>query len=316
MQPEKGQDPTVMAYFIVHADDFGISREASDCILEAHINGCIDRTSVLPNGEAFEYAVQLLKENPRLQYAVHLNLVEGKALSDREKIPDLVDNHGFFKNSFLSLWTLYLIHRKKRSDLLKQIEEELGRQIFRVRNALGCEEVTIDSHRYAHMLPFIWHVIIRLAKEWNIAGMRIPFEPFFLVKPIHRNVRNMLSGNLMKHMILNTLSKKAVKSIRPGTISHPDYFIGVLFGGCMSLDVVRAAAQRLMKGKLHSETVIEILFHPGHSTNEEGPFRKESGRYNKYYISENRGRELHALLSSEMKRYIREISSARHANKR
>ena len=305
-----------MAHIIVHADDFGISREASDSILEAHISGCIDRTSVLPNGEAFEYAVQLLKENPGLQYAVHLNLVEGKALSDRKKIPDLVDNNGFFKHSFLSLWTLYLLHRKKRSDLLKQIEEELSRQIFRVRNALGCKEVTLDSHRYVHMLPFIWHMLNRLAKEWNIAGMRTPFEPFFLVKPFHRNVRNMFSGNLMKHMILNTLSKKAVKSIRPGTISHPDYFIGVLFGGSMSLDVVRAAAHRLLKGKLHAETEVEILFHPGHSTDEEGPFRKGSGRYDKYYVSENRGRELQALLSPELKGYIRDIGSAHHASKR
>ena len=302
-----------MTHYIVHADDFGISRETSACIREAHINGCLDRTSILANGECFEYAARLLKENPRLCWSLHIDLIEGRALSGRHKVPDLVDSDGCFKHSFMSLWIRYLFHRKKRDDLLKQIEEEIGNQISKVRNALGCEGITVDSHRYVHMLPFVWKLLNRMAEEWDIKSMRTPIEPFFLVQPFYKNVMHWISGNLVKHLILNWLSKRAIKTIRSDIILHPDYVIGILFGGSMSLDVLRAAIKKLMKGQLRADAVIEILFHPGQSHKGDGRIKKGVRRYDRYYASENRNREFQTLLSPEMKRFMRELGSYRNA---
>ena len=105
---------------VVHADDFGISIGITDGIMEAYLHGRLDRVSIVPNGKAFDYAVERLRENPGLECAVHLNLVEGKCLSEMHKIRLLVTSDGYFRRSFLSLWLLHVFALGKRRLLLEQ----------------------------------------------------------------------------------------------------------------------------------------------------------------------------------------------------
>ena len=94
---------------IVHADDLGICRGITDRIIETHREGCVRRTSIVANGEAFQYAVAMLRENPDLAWSVHLNLVEGRCLGPKQDLSLLVDKRGWFKQSFLRLRLLYLV---------------------------------------------------------------------------------------------------------------------------------------------------------------------------------------------------------------
>ena len=301
-----------MTDVIVHADDFGISAGATDRIVEAHLKGCLDRTSILPNGKAFDYAVGQLKKYTDLSYAVHLNLVEGKALSSRKKIPDLVNGRGFFKHTFFSLWILYLFCKNKREKLLEQIETEIYQQISRVRNALNCEKVILDSHQYLHMLPFILDILNRLLKERAIESIRIPCEPFFLARPFHINIWNIFSLNIIKHLLLNRLSKKGLRLIDRERISYPDYSIGVLFSGKMSFGVVQGAVSRLVKRKLFSDSKIEILFHPGLADSIDAPIWEGMSKRAGFYFSNNRLKEFKVLISPEFKNYIRMIKLAQY----
>src|SRR3989344_3721426 len=66
----------------VCADDFGLSRGITDSILQTVDEGPVTQVSVIPNGEAVEYALaEYRRRSDRLALAVHVNLTEGKPLS-------------------------------------------------------------------------------------------------------------------------------------------------------------------------------------------------------------------------------------------
>src|SRR3989344_8281959 len=111
----------------IAADDFGLTRGITDTILETVDAGSVTRVSVIPNGEAVEYAIEEYKKrSERLTLAVHLNLTEGRALSDKKDIPLLVDGAGNFKYGIAGLWVAYLTAGgKARSRIREQIREEI-----------------------------------------------------------------------------------------------------------------------------------------------------------------------------------------------
>ena len=64
-----------MKRLIVNADDFGFTSEVNAGIVEAHRLGILTATTLMANGQAFEDAVRLARENPSLDVGCHLVLV-------------------------------------------------------------------------------------------------------------------------------------------------------------------------------------------------------------------------------------------------
>lgn len=95
---------TPLVYF--HADDYGMTPPSDALICDCQKNGCLNSVSIVPNG-ALEASVEQLRSSG-LKLAVHLNLVEGKALSPAASIPLLVRPDGSFSNSFIGLLRLSL----------------------------------------------------------------------------------------------------------------------------------------------------------------------------------------------------------------
>ena len=85
---------------IYHADDYGISINASKEILALVQQGKLSGISVIPNMSCFADCIDLLlpvmKERPALTVALHLNFFEGHCCADPAKIPLLVDENGYF----------------------------------------------------------------------------------------------------------------------------------------------------------------------------------------------------------------------------
>ena len=90
---------------IYHADDYGISINASKEILALVQQGKLSGISVIPNISCFADCIDLLlpvmKERPALTVALHLNFFEGHCCADPAKIPLLVDENGYFKCSWM-----------------------------------------------------------------------------------------------------------------------------------------------------------------------------------------------------------------------
>ena len=84
-------EPSIL-YF--HADDYGMTAHGDALIRDCQTHGCLNSVSIVPNG-SLEEAVAALRPSG-LKLAVHLNLVEGKALSPAAEIPLLVRPDGSF----------------------------------------------------------------------------------------------------------------------------------------------------------------------------------------------------------------------------
>lgn len=233
----------------ITADDFGLTRGITDTILETVDKGPVTLVSIIPNGEAVEYAIdQYKKRSEHLTLAVHLNLTEGKALSSPQEIPHLVDARGVFKHSVAGLWCSYIFSsRASRVALRAEVRAEMGAQLSAIRTALGTGALAVNGHQHVHLIPFVSDVLVTLP---NIASIRTVQEPFqWRWSPTA----------LFAYSVLTSLSGRAARIARSRGIATNDSFIGFLNSGHMTKKIFRDGLSRT-KGS------VEVLFHPGSAT--------------------------------------------------
>lgn len=152
---------------IINADDFGYSRGVNWGIAEAHRQGVVSSTTMMVNMPAYEHAVELGKENPRLGVGVHLVLTCGKPV--HPQVPTLTDEWGFFQREQQHLM-------KARPE---EIEQEFTAQIERFLQS-GLKLTHLDSHHHVHAHEAILPIVLRLAERyqvpirnpWTFAGNR------------------------------------------------------------------------------------------------------------------------------------------------
>ncbi len=168
-----------MHKLIINADDFGLSKDVNDAILEAHKFGTITSTSLMTNMGAFEHAINVYEKT--LGIGVHLNLTWGNSL---------ITNQPFNKyNKYKAI--LYLI----KKDL---VEKEFRKQIEKILEA-GIRPDHLNTHHHIHAFRPIKETVIKLANEYHIYKIRWPKEKLNL------NLKNLLINlNLSKCPIKTT----------------------------------------------------------------------------------------------------------------
>jgi predicted glycoside hydrolase/deacetylase ChbG (UPF0249 family) len=296
---------------IVHADDLGISPGVTDRIIHTHRNGAVRRTSIVANGQAFDRAVKGLRENPGLIWSVHLNLVEGRCLADPRELSLLVDQRGWFKRDFFGLALLPVLTPWCRADLRRQIRLELGAQIGRVAQALGPAgnrpagnrpaSIRVDSHRYVHLLPLVFSVLMEQADSWGIREMRVVSEPLFTARRGPAGLIGLISPNLLKWLVLRMLTRRCRGELERRGIGYPRRSLGVLCSGRMTAGVVDRGVQRILRHPPVEDGELEILFHPGPADPEDRSCWREKPRQSRFYFSSLRAAETEALLSPELR---------------
>lgn len=290
---------------IVHADDIGISREGTDRILQAHDTGALSSVSIMPNGPAFDYAIDEIKKRPGLRVSVHLNLLEGGPVSAAGAVDLLVDSNGRFFRSFPGLWIKYGLSDSSGKRILRQqVKTEMRAQIGKVAGCLEAgAQINVDSHNHYHMIPFVFDALLELSEEFNIRYIRIPEEKFFWCFEGWRWLSRYFGTGMIKHFLLNVLSKGRKARLNALGIGYPSHFIGVLFSGYMTGAIVRSALGSLER---RSGTV-EILFHPWRAgAGEIGRWGQE--RFGGYYCSPSRDDEFNALTEPAFKQLIESVS--------
>ncbi|MFC1745503.1 carbohydrate deacetylase, partial [Candidatus Riflebacteria bacterium] len=262
---------------IIHADDFGLTRGITDNILEAYDSGTLHRTSIIPNGHAFDYAMGEFFKRKNLKLSIHLNFIEGKALCSPHEIPLLVDKNGNFCHGFLSLVMKYFFSTSQiRNSLKRQIKKEMRSQLQKVLEAYPqWHTISIDSHQYLHLLPFVFIVLLELRKEFPISFIRIAREPFFLCLESFHDLKNYLGSNLIKHLLLNFLSILARKKLKKAGIKYYEWLIGIIFTGNQRCKAVETALMKIKERDIKGSA--EVLFHPGGAiSGEEGFWDSQS----------------------------------------
>ena len=165
---------------VLHADDFGASKETAEATIECLERGALTSVSLMPAMPATADAVAYAREHPAVDVGVHLTFVgEGdeRPLSDPNEIPGLVDDKG----RFLPTRTVRLRALARRLPVA-QIEKEIAAQIAAVRDA-GVEISHVDSHRHLHKLPSFREALAKTLPAFGIRRVRA-VQDVYLRKPL------------------------------------------------------------------------------------------------------------------------------------
>lgn len=151
------------ARIIINADDFGISRGVNDAIHQLVDHGMLNSTSVMTNMPYYEDIKQLQN---RLGVGIHFNLTTGIPVVKPKLIPSLVRSNGEFIDLKL------LMQKMKRGTLVPyEVECELDAQVRRLL-VMGIRPDHVDSHESLIKYLFFRKIIMRIAKKYEISGVR------------------------------------------------------------------------------------------------------------------------------------------------
>jgi predicted glycoside hydrolase/deacetylase ChbG (UPF0249 family) len=216
--------PTPARRLIVTADDVGLHRGMTEGAIRGHREGIVTACSVVANGVAFDDAIARLRDVPSLEVGVHLTLVEERPLTGI-RLP----------KKYTSFVPRYLA----RAIPIGAIECELRAQIERVV-ATGLRVTHLNGHQHLQMLPRIFGIVARLAREYSIPYVRIVDD----------------RGSATRRVPMAILSALGRRARAPFTNDHStnDRTIGVADAGHLR-DVVPLLD--------HVEGVTELVTHPG-----------------------------------------------------
>jgi predicted glycoside hydrolase/deacetylase ChbG (UPF0249 family) len=241
---------------IVNADDLGWTDGVNRGILEAFHHGIVTSTSLLANGAAFAEGVEAARSAPGLGVGVHLNLSDGPPIADRELVTTLLNSDGEFAGGPESL----LLRRARGGISLEEAENEWDAQIQKIRDA-GIAPTHLDGHKHVHMLPGLFEIALRLAKQHNISAIRVALEASSLRAALSTGAKQR-SGIVMKQGVqargLKLLARDARELAEHAGISTTDYFCGIAQTG----ELTREGVEQLVKSL--PDGITELMCHPGY----------------------------------------------------
>jgi len=205
---------------IVTADDVGLDRGMTEGAIRGHREGIVTACSVVANGAAFDDAVARLRDVPSLEVGVHLALVEERSLTGL-RMP----------RKYTTFVPLYVA----RAISIDAIERELRAQIERVL-ATGLRVTHVNGHQHLHLLPRLFKVVARLAREYSIPYVRIVDD----------------RGGAARSVSMSVLSALGRRAHDPRLTN--DHTIGVASAGHLE-DVTPLLD--------HIDGVTELVTHPG-----------------------------------------------------
>jgi hopanoid biosynthesis associated protein HpnK len=212
--------PEAIGRLIVNADDFGRSHSINRAVIQAHQNGILTTASLMVTGDAFEEAVQLARENPRLGVGLHVALSHAKSALPHSEIPDLVDATQNFSNNAPSAGFRYFANKRCHS----QLEREIAAQ-FEKFSATKLPLDHVNGHLHFHLHPTVFKILHKHAREWGIRQMRLTRDPFLL----NARLASGRWGYRISHAIIfNMLSAAAAPRLRASNIRRTKKVFGLL----------------------------------------------------------------------------------------
>lgn len=243
---------------VVNADDFGFTHDVNAGIIEAHQNGILTAATLMANGDAFDDAVRLARQNPELDVGCHLVLVGGTSLLSGFPLPSTVSD---------------LLHAVARRRIKPY--EELKPQVQKILDA-GIRPTHFDTHKHTHLIPPVLSAVARLAQEHGVRWVRRPFD-FPLSGggnvPLMVRIASRCMNGLRMHFH-RVLERHGCRTT--------DHFAGFQLTGRLRSGELVDLLQRLPEG------TTEFMCHPGRCTDE---LRRYPTR-----LKESREQELFALL--------------------
>lgn len=205
---------------IVNADDFGRSHSINEAVVRAHREGILTGASLMVNEPAFDDAVNLARQNPKLGVGLHLSLVCGKSTLALENISGLVDSQGNFSDHAVVSGLRFFFLPKLRS----QLRDELEAQFQKFRST-GLLLDHVNGHLNIHLHPVVFGILMENAGRWGIQRLRLTSDPFALNLKL---ARGKLFYRASHALIYKSLSHWARPQLRQANICHTQNVFGLL----------------------------------------------------------------------------------------
>lgn len=258
-------------------------------ILSAYRNGIVSSTSLLVTLPDLEQAIAALRASG-LPVGLHLCLTQGRAVSPPDRLPDLVDDAGYFRNS-----PGQLLRRAGRSDRLRQqVRAEFIAQLSLAKDH-GLQLDHIDSHQHVHMDPAIFEITEDLAPHFGIHAIRFVREPAWSLFAPAGLAQALRRKNHLKWVVLRWISRTTSPRLRT-----TDGFFGLVQSGTITKAVLMALLSRIS-----SAASIEICVHPAFHIRETASASSRHEGVDRFTSSTFRRIEHDALVDSDVSNVIR-----------
>lgn len=208
---------------IVNADDYGLTRNVSRGIREAHMKGIVTSTSVMMNSDGVAVDLQeASQETPTLGLGIHLNLTFGNPVLPPHEVPSLVDQHGCFFKIRTIQERFHLINPDHLyNEWRAQIEKMLE---------LGFQPDHLDSHQHvSYRNKTLFEIMQALAYECNLPIRKIP--PHLVAYAADTSIASApdaIEARWYGERATNQFLSDILESLQPGTTElmvhpgHPD----------------------------------------------------------------------------------------------
>ncbi len=217
---------------IINADDFGLHDSVNEAVERAFLDGVLTSASLMVGASAAADAIARAKRLSGLAVGLHIVLVDGKPVLPPERIPDLVDRRGRFRNNMVTCGMRFFFLPRVRAQLALEIEAQ-----FAAFEKSGLALDHVDTHKHFHLHPTVLKLILEIGARHGMKAMRLPRArpaPLGLV-PWVRLIERRLD--------------------RAGIV-HNDLMMGLNESGSFDEEAVLLAISRLRPG------VTEMYFHP------------------------------------------------------
>lgn len=233
-----------MKRLIINADDLGLSSAVTKAVERCYAASCVTGVSLMALGADFQGASSMLRRIKKTEVGAHLTLTGN--FSPCAKGKSLTGKNGIFLKDYASFAVRYFQGKIDPSDIYLELEA----QMKKIKEA-GLEITHLDSHEHIHVFPEVLRSTIRLAKEFGVPYIRLPFENISIIK------KQFSVKDLLRYMALRIFIPEAKKNIRGMNICHNNAFWGHFHSGRMNDNILCFVIKNLKDG------VNELALHPG-----------------------------------------------------
>jgi hopanoid biosynthesis associated protein HpnK len=233
---------------VVTADDFGLSVPVNEAVEEAANRGILTAASLMVGAPAVRDAVERARRLPRLGVGLHLALIDAAPVLPPSEIPDLVGQDGTLSRTpFRTGAAIFL-----RASVRRQAEAEVRAQ-FEAFRRTGLVLDHVNGHHHFHMHPSIFALIVRIAGEYGVRGVRVPHEP-----PLRawRAVGEGLPRRIAAWLLHRPRTGPMKRRLEAAGVTFNDMVFGLGDSGHMTRERVLRLIEALPEG------ACEMYFHP------------------------------------------------------
>ena len=254
-----------MIYLIINADDLGLNPTVNAEINNALKNHYISSSTILANSNYWNEIHTVVDGNPQASFGVHLNLTQGRALTDSPifRKLNIVDDNNYF--------TMKIRETKVFSnDLLEAVYNEWNAQVNKVINIEGIRASHFDGHHHIHAVYAFRGILLKLLNKYGIDKTRNRYNiPMRSPKKLLVNCVGALTSIFPAYTVVDRVQNrsKAFKVIYSyiENAEWQNYFKNNNIKVTHYFDAYEHQVEQINAGILIPNGVFfELMCHPGH----------------------------------------------------